>query len=192
VLGAGDDAKPVVTMASLLGWNIIVADGRPQLARHERFPEAERVLTTSCVEDLRIKRGDAVVLMTHSYEQDRELLAELLKADLAGTATPGYIGLLGARHRSSLLVGEAAAMAGRSVDECCERVYAPVGLDLGGDGAEAIALAVIAEVQAWVQGRLGRSRRLCAQDVAEQVAQGGTSRYLQTQCAAVAAGLSRS
>jgi len=129
--------------------------------------------------------------MTHSYEQDRELLAELLKADLDGTATPGYIGLLGARHRSSLLVGEAAAMAGRSVAECCVRVYAPVGLDLGGDGAEAIALAVVAEVQAWVQGRLGRSRRLCAQDVAEQVAQGGTSRYLQMQCAAVAAGLSR-
>ena len=68
---------------------------------------------------------------------------------------PGYIGLLGAKHRSSLLVSEAAAMLGCSVAECCERVWAPVGLDLGGDGAEAIALAVVAEVQAWVQGRLG-------------------------------------
>ena len=67
--------------------------------------------------------------------------------------------------------------------ECCERVWAPVGLDLGGDGAEAIALAVVAEVQAWVQGKLGASRRLTAERVAEQIDKGGASRYLQTQCA---------
>ncbi len=191
VLGAGDDAKPIVTMAALLGWDVTVADGRAQLARRERFPEAERVLTASSVEDLGIKRGDAVVLMTHSSEQDRALLAGLLKADYTAAAEPGYIGLLGARRRSSLLVGEAAALLGRSVEECCERIYSPVGLDLGGDGAEAIALAVVAEVQAWVQGRLGRSRRLTAQDVVEQMAQGGASRYLQAQCAMGAAGLSR-
>jgi xanthine/CO dehydrogenase XdhC/CoxF family maturation factor len=95
--------------------------------------------------------------------------------------------LLGARHRTSLLVSEAAAALGRSVAECCERVFAPVGLDLGGDGPEAIALAVVAEVQAWRQGRLGASRRLTAQDVAAHVAEGGASRYLQTQCAIGAA-----
>jgi xanthine/CO dehydrogenase XdhC/CoxF family maturation factor len=58
-----------------------------------------------------------------------------------------------------------------------------VGLDLGGDGAEAIALAVIAEVQASVQGKLGTSRRLTPEFVARQVEKGGASRYLQTQCA---------
>jgi xanthine dehydrogenase accessory factor len=194
VLGAGDDAKPVVTMAALLGWNVTVVDGRSQLAQAERFPQAERVLTASLVDPLAIGNADAVVLMTHSYEQDRMLLTGLLKAnsgsDLrAGAPTAGYIGLLGARHRSSLLISEAAALLGRSVAECCERVYAPVGLDLGGDGPEAIALAVIAEVQAWVQGRLGRSRRLTAEEVADQVAQGGPSRYLQTQCALNAAGM---
>ena len=179
VLGAGDDAKPVVTMASLLGWNVTVADGRPQLARRERFPAAERVLTASSVAELAVTAADAVVIMTHSYEQDRALLTGLLGAG----EVPGYIGLLGASHRSSLLVSEAAATLGCSVADCCERVWAPVGLDLGGDGAEAIALAVIAEVQAWVQGKLGASLRLTAERVAEQVAKGGASRYLQTQCA---------
>jgi xanthine dehydrogenase accessory factor len=91
--------------------------------------------------------------------------------------------LLGASHRSSLLVSEAAATLGCSVADCCERVWAPVGLDLGGDGAEAIALAVVAEVQAWVQDKLGASRRLTAEFVAKQIEQGGASRYLQTQCA---------
>jgi xanthine/CO dehydrogenase XdhC/CoxF family maturation factor len=58
-----------------------------------------------------------------------------------------------------------------------------VGLDLGGDGPEAIALAVLAEAHACTQGKLGASRRLSAEDVAEQIAKGGASRYLQTQCA---------
>ena len=74
-------------------------------------------------------------------------------------------------------------MIGRSVAECCERIYAPVGLDLGGDGPEAIALAVIAEVQAVCMGKPGASRRLSAEDVARHVNEGGGSRYLQVQCA---------
>jgi xanthine dehydrogenase accessory factor len=179
VLGAGDDAKPVVSIAALLGWSVTVADGRGQLARAERFPEAERVVVIEAAgaAGLGIRRKDAAVLMTHSYEQDRAILASLLRA------APGYMGLLGARHRSSLLVSEAAAAIGWTVAECCELIHAPVGLDLGGDGPEAIALAVIAEVQAFCQGKVGVSRRLTAEDVAEQMARGGASRYLQVQCA---------
>jgi xanthine/CO dehydrogenase XdhC/CoxF family maturation factor len=183
VLGAGDDAKPVVAMAAQLGWRIIVADGRARLARAERFPDAERVFIIASVADLDLTRADAAVIMTHSYEQDRTLLTGLL----GGSEVPGYIGLLGASHRSSLLVSEAAATLGCSVAECCEKVWAPVGLDLGGDGAEAIALAVISEIHVWREGRLGTSRRLTAERVAEQIAKGGASRYLQAQCALGAA-----
>jgi len=179
VLGAGEDAKPLVKMAALLGWSVIVMDGRANLVRTERFPEAERVgfVSADVVAGLGIRREDAVVLMTHSYEQDRELLPTLL------SMRPRYLGLLGARHRSSLLVSEAAGKLGLSVEACCERIYAPVGLDLGGDGAEAIALAVIAEAQACCMGRLGTSRRLTAEDVERNVREGGASQYLQTQCA---------
>jgi len=179
VLGAGDDAKPLVSMGALLGWSVTVMDGRAQLARTERFPEAERVVAVSSTlgEVMGIQSEDAVVLMTHSYEQDRELLAAVLPL------RPKYLGLLGARHRSSLLVSEVALMLGQTVAECCEHVYAPVGLDLGGDGPEAIALAVIAEVQACCMGKLGTSRRLSPEDVERHVKEGGTARYLQTNCA---------
>jgi len=179
VLGAGDDAKPLVNVASLLGWSVTVADGRAQLARVERFPDAERVvaLGDAGLTELRIRETDAVVLMTHSYEQDRGWLTSLLPVRLR------YLGLLGARHRSSLLVSEAAAIIGLPVAECCERIHAPVGLDLGGDGPEAIALAVIAEAHAVCMGKLGASRRLSAEDVARHVSEGGASRYLQVQCA---------
>lgn len=177
VLGAGDDAKPLVSMAALLGWSVMVMDGRANLARRERFPEAELVRVTPA--DLSVGLGvrpeDAVVLMTHSYEQDRELLAALLPL------RPRYLGLLGARHRSSLLVSEVAAKLGLSIGTCCERIYAPVGLDLGGDGAEAIALAVIAEAQACCMGKLGASRRLSAGDVERYVREGRVTSNLQAQ-----------
>ncbi|WP_433983644.1 XdhC family protein [Tunturiibacter empetritectus] len=153
-------------------------DGR-RWARADRFPEAERVVAASAAssEVRSIRQDDAVVLMTHSYEQDRELLAAVLPLH------PRYLGLLGARHRSSLLVSEAAAMLGWTVGACCDSIYAPVGLDLGGDGPQAIALAVIAEVQACCMGKLGASRRLTPQEVERHLAEGGAARYLQKQCA---------
>ena len=178
VLGAGDDAQPLVEMAALLGWTVVVAEGRAQLASAHRFPRAERVevVRQQAASALAITSDDAVVLMTHSYEQDRALLVGVLPHE------PKYLGLLGSRHRSSLLLTEAAMMLGRSVAECCERVFAPVGMDLGGDGPEAIALAIVAEIQAVAQGRTGRSRRMSAGEVAEQVDSGGASRYLEVQC----------
>jgi xanthine/CO dehydrogenase XdhC/CoxF family maturation factor len=175
--GAGDDAQPMVRMAALLGWSVTVVDGRAQWAKAERFAEAERVLVATSLETVQVGSGDAVVVMTHSYEQDRAWLAELLPRG------PRYLGLLGARHRSALLASEVAALLGWSVERVCEGLFAPVGLDLGGDGAEAIALAVVAEIQACSEGKLGLSRRMTAESVAQQIAQGGASRYLQAQCA---------
>lgn len=182
VLGAGDDAKPLVQMAAIVGLAVTVADRRAQLARVERFPQADRVVVlgeslSTDLTGLGIGPQDAVVLMTHSYEQDRALLVATLPI------APRYLGLLGARHRSSLLVSEAAVILGKSVAECCEKLFAPVGMDLGGDGPEAIALAVVAEVHGVLHDRPGSLLRLSADNVVEQVRKGGASRYLQTQCA---------
>jgi len=110
--------------------------------------------------------------MSHSYEQDRAWLSVVLPAQ------PRYLGLLGARHRSALLASEAAARLGWSVERVCEGLFAPVGMDLGGDGAEAIALATIAEIQACCEGKLGASRRMTALMVAEMVEAGGAERYV--------------
>ena len=177
VFGAGEDARPMVRMAALLGWSVFVLDGRPQWARAERFPEAEDVYCTQSLQALRPGVNDAVILMTHSYEADRDWLKQVLPCE------PRYLGLLGARHRSALLVNEAAEAIGWSVTRACEHMFSPVGLDLGGDGAEAIAISAVAEVQACTQGKLGHSRRLTPETVAEQIQRGGASRYLQAQCA---------
>ena|SRR5215472_8234808 len=173
LLGAGDDAEPMTQFASLLGWRTIVIDGRAQLARPERFPAAETVIASTGFGNILPRRQDAVVIMGHSYEQDRSWLTAVLPHQ------PRYLGLLGSRHRSALLVSEAAEALGWALDQACQNLFAPVGLDLGGDGAEAIALATIAEIQACCQGKLGHSRRVTPEMVVEQIERGGSSRYLQ-------------
>lgn len=179
LIGAGDDAQPMARIASLMGWRTVVVDGRAQWAHAERFPEADAVLhlpgpSTQWI----ISSEDAVILMSHSYEQDRAWLTHVLPT------RPRYLGLLGARHRSALLLSEAAATLGWPLERACEGVFAPMGLNLGGDGAEAIALATIAEIQATLSGKLPPQPRMTAETVREQIARfGGAARYLHPQCA---------
>jgi xanthine dehydrogenase accessory factor len=155
IFGAGRDAQPLARTAHLLGWTVTIADGRPSLARAEDFPEADAIVTLpreakrygEALRDLGVGPDDAAVLLTHSYEQDRALLPLLLPLHLR------YLGLLGARHRSRLLLLEAAAQLGCTPEACLERVHAPVGLNLGGDTPESVALAIVAEIQAVLHGR---------------------------------------
>jgi xanthine/CO dehydrogenase XdhC/CoxF family maturation factor len=158
IFGAGDDARPLVRMAQLLGWHVAVADGRAWLAQAARFPEAEQVLAlnedAANLEQLHISGSDAVAILTHSFEQDKTLLRKLLPLELR------YLGLLGARHRSRLLLTEAGQQLGWTPEECLRRVHAPVGLDLGGDSPEAVALAILAEIQAVLHEKNAIARRM--------------------------------
>jgi xanthine dehydrogenase accessory factor len=182
LFGAGNDAQPMVSFAAQMGWSVTVVDGRASWAKPERFPDAEQVVVATSLDGVELTERDAVVVMTHSYEQDRAWLTAVLPR------TPRYLGLLGARHRSALLMSEAAVELGWNVDRVCERVFAPIGLDLGGDGAQAIALATVAEIQACCAGKLGvcqvpKGGRMTPEVVAQLIAQGGASQYLQAQCA---------
>lgn len=176
IFGAGEDARPLARIAYLLGWRVVVADGRPGLARAERFPEAESVLhlahVSNAIDAMHLNTSDAAVLLTHSYEQDRALLPQLLPVGLR------YLGLLGARHRSRLLLTESAAQLGWTAEECLERVHAPVGLDLGGDSPEAVALAIVAEIQSILHQREIQHRRMTKKSLLDASARP----YVPTAC----------
>lgn len=146
IFGAGDDARPLVDFMAELDWHVTVADGRSQLLRTERFPQAAGVVAMEA--GLReAAAADAAVVMTHSYEQDRQILRALLPLEL------NYLGILGPRQRTERLTGEIAPQLGLSAAECMARIHAPVGLDLGGHTPAAIALSIAAELQAAVSGR---------------------------------------
>jgi xanthine/CO dehydrogenase XdhC/CoxF family maturation factor len=162
IYGAGDDAQPLLRMAKELGWFVLVADGRSHLATRERFPMADelRLLPIKDLPDLSsdrpspafrdLRRADAAIVMTHSFEQDSKTLACLLALD----APPAYIGVLGPQRRTRELLLEAAHLlgllpaAGAAQAECwLAQLHAPTGLDLGADSPETIALSVLAEIQ---------------------------------------------
>jgi xanthine/CO dehydrogenase XdhC/CoxF family maturation factor len=136
VFGAGDDAEPLVTQASTLGWHIAVADGRAHLATRHRFPLAHEVtvLRDSDVSAMELRESDAAVVMTHSYEQDSRILAQLLPMPLL------YLGVLGPRYRTLEMVKQAVKTTGGDAAEWMRKLHAPVGMDLGGDSPATIAL----------------------------------------------------
>ena len=146
VFGAGDDAQPLVEFTAALGWHVTVADGRGNLARAERFPQAARVMSLGNALG-GPGADDAAVTLTHSYPQDREVLRALLPLGLK------YLGILGPRRRTERLAAEIAPEIGLTVEECLGRLHAPVGLDLGGHTPAAIALSIAAELQAVLAGR---------------------------------------
>jgi xanthine dehydrogenase accessory factor len=146
VFGAGDDTQPLVAFASQLGWHITVADGRATLARPERFPQAAAIGSLRQILDAPGPR-DAVVVMTHSYEQDREILRALLPRPLR------YLGILGPRRRTQHLLDALASELGLPPEVCMDRLHTPVGLDLGAHSPATIPLSIAAELQAVFAGR---------------------------------------
>ncbi|WP_437991855.1 XdhC family protein [Sorangium sp. So ce145] len=148
VFGDGHDAIPLVRLARDLGWHVTVADARAHVARRERFPAADEVVVTDRADPLAglaIPPGAACVVMTHSVEQDRALLRALATVPVA------YLGLLGPRRRAERLLAE----SGNPAFVCASGLHSPIGLDLGGETPEEIALAILAEAQACLSGREG-------------------------------------
>jgi xanthine dehydrogenase accessory factor len=140
VCGAGDDARPLVTYASESGFVVTMLDHRQAFLNPERFPLAQRLLCRrpeAGVDGLDVDPRTLVIVMTHSLVHDRDWL----KCFFATGAQ--YIGLLGPRERADGILGHLGA---------CDdsRVFAPVGLSLGADGPEQIAISVVAELLAVV------------------------------------------
>lgn len=147
VLGAGPDAQPVVTLAAQLGWSATVIDHRSHYARTENFPDADAILdggSTAAEAVLRDEpRFSAAVVMSHHLNSDLAYLRALARSDVP------YVGLLGPAIRREKLLSE----MGEDAHRLAGRLRSPVGLDLGADTPEAIALAIVAEIHAVLAGR---------------------------------------
>lgn len=148
ICGAGPDAEPVCAFAAALGWRVTLVDHRPAYVDAARFPGAERVLRVdaeSLASAVTLAEFDAAIVMSHHLVADGRYLSALADCDI------GYVGLLGPAARRERLFAELGDRAGR----LRPRLRAPVGLDLGGRSPEAIALSIVAEVQAVLHGRAG-------------------------------------
>jgi xanthine/CO dehydrogenase XdhC/CoxF family maturation factor len=144
VCGAGPDAVPVARVLCGLDWEVVIVDHRPAFAKKERFPRGCEVIQGR---PEHLSRGvaladiDAAIIMSHHLENDAAYLGQVAKAGVA------YTGVLGPKARRERLAGMAGCDKGS--------LYGPAGLDIGAELPEAIALSIVAEIHAVLNGRNG-------------------------------------
>jgi xanthine dehydrogenase accessory factor len=148
IYGAGNDVQPLVRLAASLGWRVQVLDGRPAQAQATRFPDAEQVRVLPLAE-VEAEPHDArfALLMTHNYYYDLAVLRHLLHAPTK------YIGLLGPRKKYERLLTDLQQKQPDAAELLAGRLHSPIGLNLGAETPEEIALSIVAEIQAVLAGR---------------------------------------
>jgi xanthine dehydrogenase accessory factor len=154
VIGAGNDAIPLSNLATVLGWQITIVDGRANYVVSERFPLAHKLVVARAGDVLSKVDCDTrtvFVLMTHNYNYDMALLKELLPLGLT------YIGCLGPKKRLIRMIDEITDEQGAIPADQLAPVYGPAGLDIGSENSEEIALSIVAEIQAVLKKRNGSS-----------------------------------
>ncbi|MDI5887726.1 XdhC family protein [Flavobacterium yafengii] len=153
VLGAGNDAIPLMKFADVLGWDFRIVDRRDTHANKERYPTASQILVANpdvALEHLGYDNRTFFVLVTHSYKCDYYMLKSLCAA-----AVP-YIGILGPKKKLHRMLEEIQQNEGIHLNEDkVATIYGPTGLDIGAETPEEIALSIIAEIQAVLTGKMG-------------------------------------
>lgn len=156
ILGADHDVSPVVRLAKGIGWHTSVVDTRARATSLERFKEADAVWLCrpeDVGKQVPLSQCTAVVLMTHNYLHDLELLRQLLPLRLR------YLGCLGPKKRTERLLLDLATEDTWFVKSNLRRLHAPVGLDIGAETAEEIALSIVSEIKAVLSERAGGQLR---------------------------------
>ncbi|MEO5626459.1 MAG: XdhC family protein [Dokdonella sp.] len=141
LLGAGPETRPLLAFTRMLGWRVELAEHRERWLRFAEADAVDRLHREGpelLVELLAATRFDAALVMNHNVHLDARCLGHLAVSDVP------YVGLLGPPARRDDLLAELGAEAS---DRLRPRLHAPVGLSLGGEGAEAIALAIVAQLQ---------------------------------------------
>ncbi len=140
--GAGHVAMPTAHLAALVGFRVVVIDDRPEYANTERFPEANNILVIKdfnrAFDGLEIDNDSFIVIVTRGHQYDRAVLEQSLKTKA------GYIGMISSRRKREAIYE--ALMAQGVKKEQLEQVHSPIGIDIGGETPEEIAVSIVAEL----------------------------------------------
>lgn len=152
IFGGGFDARPVSQLAKSIGWDVTVTDECVAHIVPVFFPTADRLSLCSrqyIERDFNITPFTACVLMSHNYEYDRDVLRKLLKS-----VSP-YIGILGPRKRFEKMIQEFEDEGIQLTSDHLHRIHSPIGLDIGAEAPDEIALSIISEIQGKFANRSG-------------------------------------
>lgn len=157
LVGAGNDAQVLAQQAELLGWDVTVTDGRPTHANKERFTGSCQVIVSrpeTTLENIEIDKRSCFVLMSHNYNYDLAVLKLLLDQHQVP-----YIGILGPKKKYQRMLDELVENGFELQPEMLDRIYAPVGLEIGAETPAEIGLSILAEIQAVISGKNARPLR---------------------------------
>ncbi|MBL7858039.1 MAG: XdhC family protein [Cyclobacteriaceae bacterium] len=152
IFGGGFDARPVSQLAKSLGWEVMVTDECVAHIAPVFFPDADKLSLCHrqfIDRDFSITSYTACVLMSHNYEYDRDVLQKLIKTETS------YIGILGPRKRFDKMQDEFQTAGIQLTNDDYHRIHSPIGLDIGAETPDEIAVSIIAEIQAKFSNRSG-------------------------------------
>jgi len=152
IVGAGNDAIPMMQMADSIGWNVRIVDGRNTHAKPERFASACQVVVSQpgkVLDEIPVDPYTAFILMTHNYNYDLAMLKALLQKNLP------YIGVLGPKKKLEKILNELENEGMPISTDQLKRIYGPAGLEIGAETPEEIALSIIAEIKAVFSKKTG-------------------------------------
>ena len=153
VIGAGNDVIPLTKMADILGWETTVIDGRAANANKDRFETACKIIVAkpeNVLSQISIDRQTVFLLMTHNFNYDKVMLQELIQKDIV------YIGMLGPIKKLERIINEFKEEGLELNDQQRAVIHSPVGLDIGAETPEEIALSIVAEIKAALAGKKGK------------------------------------
>jgi xanthine dehydrogenase accessory factor len=156
IFGAGNDAMPLTNISSILGWDTTVIDGRRNYATPARFPNIQGLVIAkpeAALSGILFDNQTVCILMTHNYNYDFAIFRQLLTKEIR------YIGVLGPRKRLDRMLQELRAEGIEPDESMLRKVYGPVGLDIGAETAEEIALSIVSEIRAVLDNKDGASLR---------------------------------
>ncbi|HSI68623.1 MAG TPA: XdhC/CoxI family protein [Gillisia sp.] len=166
IVGAGNDAQILAQQANLLGWDVIVTDGRPTHANKDRFNSSCQVLVSKpeqTLENIEVDNRSCFVLMSHNYNYDLSVLKLLL-----GKKIP-YIGILGPLKKYQRMLKDLEEEGLEVEKEDANKIYAPVGLEIGSETPAEIGLSILAEIQSVLTGKSARPLREKSSPIHEQI-----------------------
>jgi xanthine dehydrogenase accessory factor len=140
--GAGHVAVPTAQLAAMVGFRVMVIDDRAEYANAERFPEADKILVINdfnrAVEGLEIDADAYIVIVTRGHQYDRVVLEQSLRT------SAGYIGMISSRHKRAAIYEYLMSRGFKK--ERLEQVHSPIGINIGGETPEEIAVSIVAEL----------------------------------------------
>src|SRR5690606_17370577 len=152
VVGAGNDAVPLTQFAHILGWETTVVDGRADYCTAMRFPKAHRLVHSKAEQvasQISLDHQTVVVLMTHNYNYDLTVLKQW------ATSKVGYLGVLGPKKKMDKMLHALQQERITLSPNALAKVFGPIGLDIGAESPEEIALSTVAEIKAELAQRPG-------------------------------------